>query len=189
MKIPLIQIDEQNIEIRTRCVDHTQKIQKTDDWSSWTPYEFDARYPSLGAMLLLSLTVKSDLAMLNPKQSQVTISARCADHDGNTIRTVEYQARFCDTQTKPMKERIEQINSLTDAQVERILRNEMRDTLEIIYTWPNGREEVRYRRPDGTDDAKRLMDEVDAMKSRLESMGEECPYSYRLREVRLPRDG
>jgi len=47
----------------------------------------------------------------------------------------------------------------------------------IVYTWPDGREEVRYRRVPGSEEAKELMDEVDALKVRL---GEKCPYSYRV---------
>lgn len=53
------------------------------------------------------------------------------------------------------------------------------ETLEIVYTWPSGREEVRYRRPLGTDDARTFMAEVDAMKDRRERLGTECSYSYR----------
>lgn len=49
----------------------------------------------------------------------------------------------------------------------------------IIYTWPDGREEVRYRRVPGSVEAKELMDEVDALKIRL---GDECPYSYRVEQ-------
>ena len=50
-------------------------------------------------------------------------------------------------------------------------------TLEIVYTWPNGREEVRYRRtPSDSESALGLIKEVDELKARL---GDECPYSYR----------
>jgi hypothetical protein len=54
-----------------------------------------------------------------------------------------------------------------------------RETVEIVYRWPSGREEVRYRRPLGSEEARILMNEVDEMKARLDSMGEECLYSYR----------
>lgn len=51
------------------------------------------------------------------------------------------------------------------------------DEFLIVYTWPDGREEVRYRRVPGSPEAKELMDEVDALKVRL---GDKCPYSYRV---------
>lgn len=41
----------------------------------------------------------------------------------------------------------------------------------VIYTWPDGRREIRYTRP-STD--RRLLDEVRQLQSRL---GDECPYS------------
>jgi hypothetical protein len=53
----------------------------------------------------------------------------------------------------------------------------MSDVTEIVYTWPSGREEVRYRRPKGSAGAKKLIDEVECIKARL--AGEKCPYSYR----------
>ena len=50
-------------------------------------------------------------------------------------------------------------------------------TLEIVYVWPNGREEVRYRRePHDGEEAKKLIAEVEELKLRL---GMECPYYYR----------
>ena len=52
-------------------------------------------------------------------------------------------------------------------------------TLEIVYRWPNGREEVRYRRePHDSEDAKKLLKELEELKNRL---GEECPYFSRLK--------
>lgn len=55
-----------------------------------------------------------------------------------------------------------------------------RETLEIVFTWPEtGREEVRYRRQLGTDDARKLMQEVDELQARAAAMNEESPYSYR----------
>lgn len=50
-------------------------------------------------------------------------------------------------------------------------------TVEIIYTWPDGSREVRYRRPEGTHDAKRLISEVDSL---ILKEGKRCPYSYEL---------
>ena len=47
---------------------------------------------------------------------------------------------------------------------------------EVVYVWPDGREEVRYRRPFGSSWACDMMLEVEQMSSRL---GAECPYSYR----------
>jgi len=46
---------------------------------------------------------------------------------------------------------------------------------QIIYTWQDGREEVRYERPYGSDMAKKLMDEVDELKAKYE----DCCYSYK----------
>lgn len=57
----------------------------------------------------------------------------------------------------------------------------MSETMEIVYTWPDGKEEVRYTRPMHSEEAEKLMSEVDAMHARLTYMGEECPYSYRFR--------
>ena len=53
------------------------------------------------------------------------------------------------------------------------------ETLEVVYTWPNGREEVRYRRPLGTADARRLLDEVQALHDVAALRGYESPYSVR----------
>lgn len=53
------------------------------------------------------------------------------------------------------------------------------ETLEIVYVWPDGREEVRYRRQLGTNDADRFMKEVDEIKARCDYFGEDCPYYYR----------
>lgn len=52
----------------------------------------------------------------------------------------------------------------------------VKNTVEVVYTWPDGREEVRYRRPYPSDSATDFMDEVDKLRRRD---GEECPYSYR----------
>jgi hypothetical protein len=47
---------------------------------------------------------------------------------------------------------------------------------EIVYTWPTGRQEVRYRRTTGTPDEEYFVSQVDELRERL---GENCPYSYR----------
>lgn len=57
----------------------------------------------------------------------------------------------------------------------------MNDTVEIVYRWPDGREEVRYILPIQSTDAIRLMSEVDEIKARLDMLGEECPYFYRFK--------
>lgn len=48
-------------------------------------------------------------------------------------------------------------------------------TLEVVYTWPDGRQEVRYRRWAGTEEAAKLMAEVEA----LRKAHKDSPYSYR----------
>lgn len=56
--------------------------------------------------------------------------------------------------------------------------------VEIVYTWKTtGREEVRYRRPAGSQDAQDLMDEVDNMRRIAEDRGYKSPYSYRIIET------
>lgn len=50
------------------------------------------------------------------------------------------------------------------------------NTTEIVYTWPHGREEVRYRRQFVSVWAQVLESEVARMRERL---GKECPYSVR----------
>jgi hypothetical protein len=49
-------------------------------------------------------------------------------------------------------------------------------TTEIVYTWPDGREEVRYRRDYDSVDALRLIAEVADLRRKH---GKSCPYSYR----------
>lgn len=49
-------------------------------------------------------------------------------------------------------------------------------TTEIVYTWEDGREEVRYRRIYGSVEAQELMSQVDALRERDK---EKSPYSYR----------
>lgn len=53
----------------------------------------------------------------------------------------------------------------------------MTRTIEIVYTWPDGREEVRYRRQEGSADAILLMAEVERQQAKYR---DECPYSWRL---------
>ena len=52
-------------------------------------------------------------------------------------------------------------------------------TLEIVYTWPDGREEVRYRRPVLSHDAIQMRVEVNALQQFSREKGQVCPYSYR----------
>lgn len=56
------------------------------------------------------------------------------------------------------------------------------ETMEIVFTWPSGKEEVRYIRPIHSEEARSLMKEVDELEARLTFMGEECPYSYRFKQ-------
>jgi hypothetical protein len=48
-------------------------------------------------------------------------------------------------------------------------------TLEIVFTWPGGREEVRYRRPLGSVEAEELRQEVNELRRRTW----DSPYSWR----------
>lgn len=48
--------------------------------------------------------------------------------------------------------------------------------IEIVYTWPDGREEVRYRRVSGSPEAFDLIGQVRALRERD---GDSCPYSWR----------
>lgn len=54
-----------------------------------------------------------------------------------------------------------------------------KETVEIVFRWPSGREEVRYRRPLGTEDARRLMAEVEELQAKAELHGYESPYFFR----------
>lgn len=53
-------------------------------------------------------------------------------------------------------------------------------TLEIVYRWPDGREEVRYRRPALSADALDLMGQVQQLQRRAAAGGWESPYYWRL---------
>lgn len=48
--------------------------------------------------------------------------------------------------------------------------------MEIVYTWPDGRQEVRYRRPAGSREAHKLSNEVLELQRKH---GDKCPYSIR----------
>lgn len=48
-------------------------------------------------------------------------------------------------------------------------------TFVVVYAWPDGREEVRYRRPGRTDSAQKMKDEIDR---KIDELGRECPYRY-----------
>lgn len=50
-------------------------------------------------------------------------------------------------------------------------------TVEIVYTWPDGTEEVRYRRPENSHAAMNLINEVLDLQSKH---GSDCPYSFRV---------
>lgn len=47
---------------------------------------------------------------------------------------------------------------------------------EIVYTWPDGREEVRYRRPKDSREALGFVEQVLDLQS---LHGAACPYSFR----------
>ena len=49
------------------------------------------------------------------------------------------------------------------------------NTLEVIFTWDDGREELRYSRPLDSADAAKFMAEVDELKRKYP----DTPYSYR----------
>lgn len=53
------------------------------------------------------------------------------------------------------------------------------DTLQVVYRWPDGREEVRYERPLYTEEARLMMAEVEELQARAEFLGYESPYSFR----------
>ena len=47
---------------------------------------------------------------------------------------------------------------------------------EIVYTWPDGREEVRYRKPKDSFDALKLIEDVLKLQAQHKKA---CPYSFR----------
>lgn len=48
--------------------------------------------------------------------------------------------------------------------------------VEFVYTWPDGQEEVRYRRPSNTDETLAMIEQVEDLRAQH---GAACPYSYR----------
>lgn len=52
-------------------------------------------------------------------------------------------------------------------------------TTEIIYTWPDGREEVRYRKAYGSPEAIVMVDDINTLQERCAQAGIKSPYSYR----------
>jgi hypothetical protein len=52
----------------------------------------------------------------------------------------------------------------------------MSATTEIVYTWPDGREEVRYRQPK---DSPRALDLIEQVLELQTEHGAACPYSFR----------
>jgi hypothetical protein len=55
-------------------------------------------------------------------------------------------------------------------------RKRLPTTTEIVYRWPDGREEVRYRRPYMSAGARDLMVEVGVLRK---LNGDKCPYFVR----------
>lgn len=47
--------------------------------------------------------------------------------------------------------------------------------IEFIYTWPNGRQEIRYSRSKKSKDCLKMISEIEILKAKY---GLECPYSY-----------
>ena len=52
-------------------------------------------------------------------------------------------------------------------------------TMLVIYTWPDGREEIRYQRPAASDDARKFANEIDELRRVANVGGHDSPYSYR----------
>jgi hypothetical protein len=48
--------------------------------------------------------------------------------------------------------------------------------LEVVYRWPEGREEVRYRRPADSTEAHNFVSRIERLKAEFP---DDCPYSYR----------
>jgi hypothetical protein len=61
------------------------------------------------------------------------------------------------------------------------MKGEESMVVQVIYTWPDGREEVRYERTSGTEGARNLRIEVEALQAAARHSGFVSPYS--LREV------
>jgi hypothetical protein len=52
-------------------------------------------------------------------------------------------------------------------------------TVEIVYRWPDGREEVRYRRPYGSESAEDLIEQVHKLQRKAAEDGYVSPYFWR----------
>jgi len=53
------------------------------------------------------------------------------------------------------------------------------ETMEVVYTWSDGREEVRYRRPKGSTEALEMERQIGVFQRLRKENGTECPYSFR----------
>lgn len=51
--------------------------------------------------------------------------------------------------------------------------------VEFVYRWPDGREEVRYRRPHGTRNTELMIEKVHALQRKAICGGWDCPYFWR----------
>ena len=51
--------------------------------------------------------------------------------------------------------------------------------MEVVYRWEDGREEVRYRRVDGSPEAAELQRQVDELHADAKAGGWESPYFTR----------
>jgi len=65
------------------------------------------------------------------------------------------------------------IETQSDSSLQRVVRPQ---TTEIVYTWTDGRQEVRYRRSYDSAEALQLIGEVCDLQVKH---GAACPYSYR----------
>lgn len=54
------------------------------------------------------------------------------------------------------------------------------ETLEIVYTWEDGREEVRYRRPYPSEDACKMIGQVREIREQANERRYKSPYSWRI---------
>ncbi len=52
-------------------------------------------------------------------------------------------------------------------------------TVEIVYRWPGGREEIRYRRPHGTRKTEESIQQVHDLQRKAINGGRENPYVWR----------
>lgn len=56
----------------------------------------------------------------------------------------------------------------------------MSKIIEFVFTWDDGREEVRYRRPEGSSDTFKMISEITKLQERGRNNGYKSPYSYRI---------